>query len=66
MFENKISKEMLKVIGILEPTKLDQQRFIDRFKIDQMGIGKKMMCFVGLPALRKFLDLKLEGIIDDK
>ena len=66
MFEKKISKEMLKVLGILEPTTLDQQRFIDRFKIDQLGMGKKLACFVGLPALRKFLDIKLEGVLDDK
>ena len=66
MFEGKIAKETLKCLGILEPSQLDITRFVDRFKIDKLGIGKKLSLYVAIPAFRKFLDIKLEGVIDDK
>jgi hypothetical protein len=66
MLEKKIAKESLKCLGILEPTQLDVVRFTDRFKISNLGLSKKLMLFVAIPAFRKFLDIKLEGVIDDK
>lgn len=66
MLENKIAKECMKLIGILEPTQLDVTRFVDRFKLDKIGVTKKLGLFVALPALRKFLDIKLDGVIDEK
>tara|TARA_B110000495_G_C22692459_1_gene408066 strand:+ start:125 stop:325 length:201 start_codon:yes stop_codon:yes gene_type:complete len=66
MLEPKISKEILRTLGILEPSDLDITRFISRFKIDQLGFSKKLGLFVALPALRKFLDIKLDGVIDEK
>ena len=66
MFETKIAKECLKCIGILEPTQLDVSRFCDRFKLDQLGLTKKLGLYVSLPAFRKFLDIKLEGVLHDK
>lgn len=66
MFETKIAKETLKCLGVIEPSKLDITRFIDRFKIHKLGIGKKLSLYVAIPAFRKFLDIKLEGVVDDK
>ena len=66
MLENKIAKECMKLIGILEPTQLDVTRFVDRFKLDKIGVTKKLGLFVALPAFRKFLDIKLDGVIDEK
>lgn len=65
MFERKISREILKTIGVYEPSNLDQERFIQRFKIDKLGLTKKLACFVCIPAFRKFLQIKLEGVLED-
>lgn len=65
MFENKIAKECLKCLGILEPSQLDVTRFIDRFKIDKLGLSKKLGLYVSIPAFRKFLDIKLDGVLND-
>tara|TARA_Y100001970_G_C14065414_1_gene766424 strand:- start:829 stop:1032 length:204 start_codon:yes stop_codon:yes gene_type:complete len=66
MFEKKISKEMLKCIGILEVSQLDLQRFIDRFKINNLPLSRKLILYVSIPAFRKFLDIKLEGVLKDE
>lgn len=65
MFERKIARDTLRLFGLQNVDKLDEARFIQRFKIDKMPLSKKLIAFVGLPAFRKFLDIKLEGVIDE-
>ena len=66
MFEKKIASEILRCIAVENPDNLDVERFIQRFAIDKLGLSRKLLLYVSLPAFRNFLSIKLDGVLDAK
>lgn len=61
MFEKRIAKSFLRLVGVENPSDYDISRFVSKFHIDKMKTSKKIMLGMSMPVVFSMIEYKLFG-----